>query len=116
VKIWLQADADLRSSIVKGVRRREAAIDFQTAEEANLTGLDDPTVLAVAAAKGRVLVSHDFRTMPEHFGRFITSETSAGVILISQDMSISQAIEGLILIWWATEAEEWINRISRLPL
>lgn len=51
-----------------------------------------------------------------HFGHFIASNTSSGVILISQDMSISEAIEGLILIWWATEAEEWINRISRLPL
>jgi hypothetical protein len=49
-----------------------------------LAGLDDPTVLGIAAEEGRWLVSHDVNTMPEHFARFVETRTSAGVILISQ--------------------------------
>ncbi len=34
-----------------------------------LAGLSDATVLAIAADEGRLLVSHDVSTMPEHFAR-----------------------------------------------
>jgi hypothetical protein len=35
-----KADADLDEDIVTGLRRREPGIDFQTATEAGLRGLD----------------------------------------------------------------------------
>jgi hypothetical protein len=38
------------------------------------------------------------------------------VLVIPQKLSITRAVDDLILIWTATEAEEWINRISGLPL
>jgi hypothetical protein len=53
--------------------------------------------------------------MPRHFAEFITSETSAGLLVIPQSLSVTAAVEELILIWSATEAEEWVNRISTLP-
>lgn len=53
--------------------------------------------------------------MPVEFGKFITTKTSTGVIIISQNLSISDAIESLILIWEASEAEEWINQIMSIP-
>jgi hypothetical protein len=36
--------------------------------------------------------------------------------LISQNLPIMQAAEDLILIWEASEAEEWVNRLDSLPL
>ena len=71
MKVRFQADADLRRPIIAGLRRREPTIDFRTAHEAGLAGLNDATVLAIAADDGRLLVSHDVSTMPEHFARFI---------------------------------------------
>lgn len=65
MKIRFQADADRNEDVVSGVIRREPSIDFQTAGEIELSGLDDTSVLAVAAKEGRVLVTHDRRTMPE---------------------------------------------------
>lgn len=59
-----QADYDLNGDIVVGVRRREWSIDFQTAHAAGLEGLDDPTVLSIAAQANRILVTHDRKTMP----------------------------------------------------
>ena len=54
--------------------------------------------------------------MPLHFANFIATQTSAGVVIVSQDLPIRQAVEDLVLIWEASEAEEWINRIDSLPL
>jgi hypothetical protein len=48
-----------------------------------LHGLDDDVVLALAAREGRMLVSHDRRTMPRHFADFISNGTSVGLISIS---------------------------------
>jgi hypothetical protein len=80
-----------------------------------LAGLDDPTVLGIAAEEGRWLVSHDVNTMPEHFARFVETRTSSGVLLVSQQLSYRDAIEGLLRVWITTEAEDWQNVLSFLP-
>jgi hypothetical protein len=116
MKVRFQADADLNQIIVKATLRLEPSIDFQTAQVAGLAGLDDPHVLKLAAGLGRVLVSHDRRTMPAHFGRFILSEDSPGVLIVSRKLSVSQVAEDLLLIWLASEPKEWVNRIRSLPL
>jgi hypothetical protein len=115
LKIRFQADADLRVPIIKGLKRREPTIDFAKAYEAKLSGLDDPAVLAFAASTGRVLVSHDVSTIPKAFSRFIQGHKSPGVILISQDLSYREAIEGLLRVWLSTEAEDWENVLAFLP-
>lgn len=116
MKIRFQADSDLNGDIIAGVRRRVPEIDFQTADEAGLRGLSDPDVLAIAASQGRVLVTHDQRTMPRNFGKLIENRSSPGVLVISQNVEISLAIEELILIWAASEPEEYIDLIQTLPL
>lgn len=96
MKIRFQADADLRVPIIKGLKRREPTIDFAIAHDAGLAGLEDSSVLAFAASRGRLLVSHDVTTMPDAFSQFIQRKPSPGVILISQDLSYRAAIEGLL--------------------
>ena len=98
------------------VVRQVPSLDFQTATRAALEGHDDLAVLALAAREERVLVSHDKKTMPYHFANFIEQQLSAGVILIPQSLPVVQAAEDLILVWSATESEEWTNRIAYLPL
>lgn len=114
-KVRFQADADLKQAIVTGVIRRQPSLDFQSANEAGLEGIKDPEVLALAARDGRVLVTHDRKTMPTEFGRFIMSQTSSGVLILSQSLPIRDAINALILIWDASTAEEWIDQIMSLP-
>ena len=115
MKVRFQADADFNRIIIKAALRREPTIDFQTAEAANLVGLDDLEVLAIAAKAGRV--THDRRTMPKHFGEFIIRQRSAGVIVVPQRTAVrAKVVEDLILIWTASEASEWVNRIQSLPL
>jgi hypothetical protein len=116
MKIRFQADADLNQIILLATLRREPAIDFQTALTAGLAGLSDKQVLAITARAGRVLVTHDRRSMPRHFAEFIATQTSPGLVIIPQHLPIASVVEDLLLIWSATEAEEWTNRLCFLPL
>ena len=96
--------------------RLEPAVDFQTATQGALEGKTDREVLEYCAGQGRILVTHDQRTMPLHFAAFIASGSSPGVIIVPQDMPIGQAVRELYLAWMASDAEEWIDAIRRLPL
>ncbi len=114
MKPRFQADNDLDQRIVVATKRLDPAIDFQTAPALGLHDVDDPDVLALAAREGRILVSHDRKTMPDHFREFIASQNSPGVIIVSQKMPIGRAAELLHLLWAASEAEEYANIIYDL--
>jgi len=116
MRVKFQADADLDGRILRGLRRAAPEVDIRTASEAGLAGLEDLEVLQIAADSGRVLVSQDRRTMPAHFARFTSHARSPGVILLREAIPISAAIEELVLIWNASDAEEWVTRIVWIPL
>ena len=54
--------------------------------------------------------------MPLHFASFIETNVSPGVLIVSQRAGIPGIIEELILIWVASETEEYTNSIRTLPL
>ncbi len=116
MKPKFQADADLNEDIVTGVLRRMPEIDFQTATEAALEGVPDENVLEFATRENRILITHDRKTMPKHFAAFIQSQTCAGVLIISKKLEVSLAIDEIILIWLASEADEYVNSIRQLPI
>lgn len=74
-------------------------------------------VLVLAAERQRVLVSHDAGTMPTHFRAFRDAGgQSPGVFLIAQRLDVGTAIDELVLVWTASDASEWKNRLVWLPL
>ena len=114
MKVRFQADADFNQRIVSAVRRHEPAIDFQGSNVRNLRGLSDLEVLAFAAAEGRVLVTHDLATMPDHFAIFVAAQPSPGLLVIRQKVSIRRGLEEIIHAWRDTEANDWINQLRVL--
>lgn len=114
MRVRFLADVNLNQHILSGVLRQVPEINFKTAHDAKLHGLSDANVLAIAAREGRILVTQDRRTMPADFGEFIKMNNSPGVLIIPQKMTMRQAIEGLILVWMASEAEEYDNSIRDL--
>ena len=116
MSVRFQAAADLKHMIVKATLRREPSIDFQMAHGAGLVGVPDQEVLVLAAQAGRVLVTHDRKTMPEHFAAFIGHTARSGGIMVPHKLPSRVVVEELLLIWTASEAEEWINHIQVLPL
>ena len=116
MKIRFQADNDINEIILKAVWQLEPTIDIHTATEAGIVGLPDDQVLAKAAANNRLLISHDRKTMPRHFGRFITHTDSPGLLIVPQKLPVAFVAEELLLVWLASEPEEWRNRIRSMPL
>ncbi len=116
MRVCFQADADFNQHIVTGVLRREPHIDFQTAAAAALRGLSDLQVLTLAARQGRVLVSHDRRTMPRAFARFVSSNVSPGLFIVAQKTNLLTVIDDLLLVWSASDSTDWTNQLSAIPI
>jgi hypothetical protein len=118
VSIRFQADNDLSGIIVSATFRREPGIDFQTAQAARLDFLDDQAVLHRAASEGRILVTHDKRTMPGHLAAYVAAgNRSPGVLLvIPQDAPLRAVVESLVLIWADNRPEDWENAVTIIPL
>ena len=117
MSIRYQADNDLNRLIVAAAFRREPALDFQTAQAAQLDSIEDEGVLELAAASGRILVTHDKRTMPKHFASFLAKGNgSPGVLLvIPQDVPLRRVVDTLVLIWVDDRPESWEDAITIIP-
>lgn len=116
MKIRFLADANFNQRIVAGLLRREPEIDFALPQGTIPDGMPDLQVLELGAVLGRVLVTHDVRTMPIWFQRFVEDKLCAGLILVPEKMPIREVIEELFTIWHLSDAGEWINQMRRLPL
>ncbi len=98
------ADVNLNHAIIKGCRRQEPTLDFLSSAEAKLHGLADPEVLLIAKQQDRILVTHDFQTMPRHYGEFLNKHgDSPGVFLVSQNTPIGSVIDEIVLVWAASD-------------
>jgi uncharacterized protein DUF5615 len=114
------ADQNFRAAILEGLRRMRSEMDIQSVRDIGLADAPDPVVLAYANEQGRVLLTHDKRTMPRHLDDFLratpTGKHHPGGLLIPRRMATRLAIEEIPLIWEASEPNEWQDRITFLPL
>ena len=111
-----QADNDLKFAIVKAVRRREPSVEFVSAQQSQLDGIDDPEVLERAAADGRVLVSHDRRTMLRHFqDRLKAGKSSPGLLIVAQDAPIADVVEALVILSAVADPEDLRDQAFHVP-
>ena len=111
------ADENIDSDFVLGLRRRVDDIDILRVQDVGLRTLGDPEILQWAANEGRILISHDLKTIPGFAGERLTAGLPMpGVILLPSSLSIAQAIDEIAAIAVASNAEEWNNQIAYLPL
>jgi hypothetical protein len=111
------ADNDLNDAIIVGTRRREPAAEFVRLRDVGLAAWSDSEVLDFAAAENWIVVSHDVNTMRDAaYSRLEAGLVMHGLLLASQRTPVSSIIESLLLIWAASEAEEWTGQVEFLPL
>jgi hypothetical protein len=116
LSLRFQADADLKHAIVQAGRQREPGIDFASAAESNLEGVGDAELLERAAQEGRILVSHDRRTMLTYFrARLEAGKSSPGLFVVSQGAPLRPVVSVIVLIWAASELSEWRDQVHHLP-
>lgn len=77
-------DENFNRPIVAGLLRVRPEMDILTIQTAGIFQAPDPQVLLYASEHQRILLSHDLRTMPQHFADFYTGqavERSSGTAL-----------------------------------
>lgn len=72
----------------------------------------------MAAQEHRIVLTHDRDTMIHHFRqRMATGRHTPGLFILPQRRdAIGEVIESLLLVWAASDAKEWANRMVYLPL
>jgi hypothetical protein len=110
------ADEDLRFEIVLAVRRLEPAADIATVIELGRAGSPDAEILEFASANVLLVISHDVNTLKAEADRRIADGRGiAGVFLAAQRHPTRAVAESIVMIWAASEAEEWSDQVVFLP-
>ncbi len=116
-RVQLLADENIDADIVRALRRRMPALDIVRVQEVGLTGADDPSVLAWAAARGRILVTHDVNTITRYaYERLGRGQAMPGVIIVPQLASIARCIDDLLIFAECGDAGDCDEQVIFLPL
>lgn len=113
----LLADENFRGAIVRGLLRRRPDLDLVRVPDVGLAGADDPSILAWAAAEGRLVLTHDAATLIGHaYNRVAAGQAMPGIIAVRQDLAIGPVLDDLLLLIDASHEGEWNGRVIYLPL
>ena len=111
------ADETFNNDIVRGLLRRAPELDIVRVQDVELSGADDPTVLDWAARTGRILLTHDVKTITHYaYERVRAGLPMPGVFEVSRAVPISVAIEDLVLLAECSLDDEWHGQVRYLPL
>ena len=113
----LAADENFNHNIVRGLIRREPALDIVLIQDTPLAGADDPAVLAWTARTGRVLLTHDVATITRYAWERVEADLSMpGVFEVDQQAPLGTVIDDLLLLARFSLEHEWDHRICFVPL
>lgn len=104
----LLIDQDFNHHVLRGLTARIPGLDAVTAGQASLSSASDPEVPAWAAGEGRVLVTHDKKTMPDHAAeRLASGERMDGLLIVPRRLRIAEVIDELAIIVECSEPGDW---------
>ena len=85
MKLHTEHNGPLRLALAGVSHDHIAILDQLAAADFSIVGAcdPDPDVLAFAAREGRILVSHDRKTMPTNFANFVATQHSSGLVLLA---------------------------------
>lgn len=113
----LAAHENFNNDLLRGIRRRQPAVDVVRIQDAGLSGADDPTVLEWAAGEGRVLLTHDVTTLTHAaYQRVIGGLAMPGVFAVHEDAATAQVIEDILLLVECSLELEWDGRVLYVPM
>ena len=80
-------------------------------------GTQDPDILDWCEDNTFILVTNNRKSMPEHLTAHLAKGRHIpGILELNPNMSIGETIEELVLIWGASEPQEYQDLIIYLPL
>lgn len=115
--IALAVDENFDHHVLRALARRVPELDFRTVQSAGIQGCDDAAVLAWAAREGRVLLTHDVRTVTRFaYERVARGEPMPGVLEVPSRATIGEVLEDLVLVVTCATAQDCRDRVLYLPL
>lgn len=110
------ADHDLNEHIVMSAKRYEPTLEFLRVRDLGMSELSDAEILDYASQQSLLVVSHDVNTMPAAaYSRLSAGESFLGLLMVQQSSPIGAIVESIVLIWSASELEEWKDQVVFLP-
>lgn len=114
---FLLADENFNNRIMRGLLRDNEDLDIVRVQDTEVYQADDPTLLEWATHEGRIIITHDARTMPKYlYERLNDGKNTTGVIIVRDNMPIGEAISEILLLLGASQPEEFENQVVYLPL
>src|SRR5438309_10261063 len=95
----LAADEHCNGNIVRGLFRRQPALDLVRLQDVGLAGAEDPVILAGAAPAGRVLLTPEGSTITRYaYERVQAGAPMPGVFEVRRALPNGQAIGAIPLL------------------
>src|SRR3954447_18791610 len=95
----LLTDENFRGDIIRGVLRRQPDLDLLRVLDVGLAGAADPDILEWAAKDGRILLTHDIKTVPGFaYDRVRAGQPMTGVFAVDDYMPTGLAIDEILLL------------------
>ena len=112
----LVSDEDVHDDIIRGLRRREPALDIVRAVDVGLGQTPDPTVLAWAATHDRILVTGDLNTMVGFaWARVQSGEPMHGVLALRENIGVGRVLDDILLVALCYAPEEVKDQVLYIP-
>ena len=113
----LAIDAAVNGDLYRALLRRQPDLDLVRAQDVGLRTATDPEVLAWAVAEGRILLTHDRRTMTRFANERVEAGLSMpGVFVIHDKIPVREAIDAVLLADGASEQDEWRDQVVFLKV
>ena len=112
-------DEHVPHAIQSQLLRLDAEIDVLAVGQplAPPKGTSDADILAWIEKTGYILVTGNRRTIPGHVqAHYAAGHRIPGLLLLRRGASLGEVIEELYLLWAASDAEEYVDRILYLPM
>ncbi|WP_420645326.1 DUF5615 family PIN-like protein [Candidatus Leptofilum sp.] len=101
-------DENFNNRILTGLRRQHSSpLDIVRVQDVGLYRADDPSILRWAAQEERILLTHDYKSMPQHVAEVLSSGQSiAGIIFVPKFMAVGEAIQDILIMAESCSPEE----------
>ena len=111
------ADENFDNDIIRGILRRRAGIDIIRVQDIGLSSVSDEIILNAAAEEGRILLTHDVKTVTAiAFARVKEGLPMSGVLEVRKNLPLGSVIEDLLVLDELSLPEDWEGQVRFLPL
>lgn len=118
MKVRFLIDENLSPRLKVALQRLNPAINVLRVGDPEAPALStaDPALLRYLDLTQRLLVTDNRTSMPAHLkAHWAAGGHLWGMLWIRPDATIGRLAQELFLIWDASEAEEWIDRLEWIP-